>query len=106
MQVLFIGVLAFVVIARMLGLARKSHLYLGIAFSGYMLSFLSVFTIGLWVLSITFMAGALAFAHSFSLVKTVTASAVAVLLGIASWAVAITYIDNQWIFIPFGFLMS
>lgn len=102
--VLSIVTLGFVVVARMLGLIRKPLLYLGIAFSAYIFSFVSGFTIGLGVLSVTFVAGALAVAHSWKRAPSASNAAVAVAAGLATWAVAIAYVDDVWLFSPLRLL--
>lgn len=70
----------------------------------YIVSFLGIWSIGLYLLVIPFVLWLLALAHSFGWVKKGWQNAPFVIIGIILWYVSITNIDDYWLFLPFVWL--
>jgi len=98
--VIFVCCAAFTVIAAGLGAAGKPKWYWGAALSSYVCSFLGSFSIGLYMLSLTFIFLSLAVGHSFQLIRTRWHSVSAVAISLGLWALAITTIDDSVLFYP------
>lgn len=102
--VIFVCLVAFTVLAAGLGAAGKPRWYWWAALSSYVCSFLSSFSIGLLVLSLTFIFLSLAVGHSSRLVRTRWHSVTAIAISLGVWALAITTIDDSVLFLPFQLL--
>ena len=70
----------------------------------YIISFLSGWTIGLYLLIIPFILFTLALAYSFVWVKKGWHNWVFIIIGIVLWYLGITFIDEYWLFLPFVWL--
>lgn len=101
---MFYGLALFTVVATGLGAYGKPKWYWWAALSSYVCSFLGSFSIGLYLLSFTFALVLLALGHSFRLIHAWWHSACAVALGLGLWWLAVTLIDDYWLFFPFRLL--
>lgn len=70
----------------------------------YFDSFLSGFSIGLYLLSLAFAMAVLALGHSLGWIRRFWHSALAVTAGLLLWWMAINTIDDYWLFLPFMLL--
>jgi hypothetical protein len=70
----------------------------------YFDSFLSGFSIGLYLLSLAFALSALALGHSMGWVRRFWHSAFAIGVGVVLWYAAVSMIDDFWLFLPFTWL--
>lgn len=102
--VIFYGLALFTVVATSLGAYGKPGWYWWAALSSYVCSFLGSFSIGLYLLSLTFVLVLLAMGHSFRLIQASWHSACAVVLGFGLWWFAVTMIDDSLLFFPFQLL--
>ncbi|MBP2018707.1 hypothetical protein J2Z79_002122 [Symbiobacterium terraclitae] len=102
--VLFWALVPFTLVAIGLGVSGKPRWYWWAALSSYVCSFLSGYTIGLLVLSLTFVLVLLALGHSYRLIRAWWHSAAAAALGVALWWLAVLNIDDYWLFLPFTVL--
>lgn len=102
--VLFYGLAGFTVVAIGLGATGRPRWYWWAALASYACSYLSGFSIGLLVLSLTFVLVLLALGHSTGRIRARWHSAAAIILGVALWWLAVTTIDDYWLFIPFAVL--
>lgn len=71
----------------------------------YILSFLGSFSIGGLTLSLTFVLWALALGYSLKLIKKPAHILLAILTGIALWALMVTTLDDAWWYLPFRVLL-
>jgi hypothetical protein len=99
--VIFYGLVLFTVIAAGLGVSGRPRWYWWAALSWYICSFLSSFSIGLLLLSLTFALASLALGHSLGLIRAWWHAAGAVALGVGLWWPAVMLIDDYWLFLPF-----
>lgn len=102
--VIFFGLALFTVVATSLGAYGKPRWYWWAAWSSYVCSFLGSFSIGLYLLSLTFMLVLLALGHSFKLIQASWHSACAVALGLGMWWLVVITIDDSLLFFPFRLL--
>lgn len=70
----------------------------------YFDSFVSGFSIGLYLLSLSFALAALALGHSLGWVRRFWHSTLAVIVGLLLWFGAVNTIDDYWLFLPFTLL--
>jgi hypothetical protein len=70
----------------------------------YFDSFLSGFSIGLYLLSLAFALAVLALGHSLGWVRRFWHAALAVSAGMLLWYGAVNTIDDYWLFLPFMWL--
>jgi hypothetical protein len=70
----------------------------------YLDSFLSGFSIGLYLLSLASALAALALGHSLGWVRRFWHAALAVTAGLLLWYGAVNSIDDYWLFLPFMLL--
>ncbi|MDF2627930.1 MAG: hypothetical protein K0R39_1761 [Symbiobacteriaceae bacterium] len=70
----------------------------------YLDSFLSGFSIGLYLLSLAFVTTVLALSHSLGWIKRFWHSAAAVAIGMLLWWGAVSTIDDYWLFLPISWL--
>jgi len=94
----------FTVVAIGLGASGKPRWYWWAALSSYVCSFLSGFSTGLLVLSLTFVTALLALGHASGIIRARWHSVAATALGVALWWLAVTTIDDYWLFLPFAVL--
>jgi len=71
----------------------------------YIVSFLAIWSIGLYLLVVTFVLFMLAIAHSFGWVKKGWQNIPFAIIGIILWYLSITFIDDYWLFLPFAWLV-
>lgn len=72
----------------------------------YVFSFLGSFSIGLLTLSLTFCCFALAIAHQFRWIAQWKDRLITIVSALAAWLICIRYIDDQWLFFPFHYLLN
>lgn len=70
----------------------------------YLDSFLSGFSIGLYLLSLSFALAALALGHSLGWVRRFWHAALANSTGLLLWYAAVNTVDDYWLFLPFSWL--
>lgn len=104
LAVIFYGLALFSVAAISLGASGRPRWYWWAALSSYVCSFLSGFSIGLLVLSATFVLLLLALGHRLRLITAWWHSAGAFALGLGLWWIAVTQVDDYWLFLPFQLL--
>lgn len=71
----------------------------------YIVSFLGSWSIGLYLLVLTFVLWVVAFAHSFGWVKKYWHNVPFAIIGIILWYLSIKNIDDYWLFLPFTWLV-
>jgi hypothetical protein len=76
------------------------------ALSSWLLSFLGSFSIGLYTLVITFVTLALAIGFTTGWIRGYIGELLAAASGIVSWACAVRWIDDYWLFFPLNELLS
>lgn len=89
---------------------KKDQLYhIGywiVILSSYAFSFITGLSIGLYALSLTFILLALYIAGSFGWLKKTVHLILTVGIGVFIWWIAISTIDDYWLFFPFVVLMK
>lgn len=101
---IFVFLIVFTVVAIVLGTGGRPQLYWWAALSSYVCAFLSSFSIGLYILSLSFALLSLAVGHSFRWIRTLWHSVGAVAIGLALWLLAVLTIDDYVLFFPFRLL--
>lgn len=76
------------------------------ALATWVLSFLGSFSIGSYTLVTTFVLLSLAIGTSAGWIVTTRHRVIAILIGVILWAIAITTLDDAWLFLPFTVLGS
>lgn len=104
MVAIFWGLAIFTVTAIALGAYGKPRWYWWGALTAYLCSFLGGFSIGLYLLSITFVLIMLAAGHSLKQIRSFRHTAVAIAIGLGLWWLAVTWVDDVYLFMPFRFL--
>jgi len=104
LAVVFYGLTAFGLYSLFRAIRGEPRWYGWAALASYVCSFLSGFSIGLLVLSVTFVTLVLGLGHRFRLLRSPWYAAVAVPLGLALWWLAVTNVDDYWLFLPFALL--
>lgn len=102
--VIFWTLALFTVVAIGLGAYGKPRWYWWATLSSYLCSFLGSFSIGLYLLSLTFVLVVLALGHSFKQIHAAWHSAFAVALGLGLWWLAVTKVDDSVLSFPFRLL--
>lgn len=102
--VIFFGLALFTLVAAGLGVYGEPRWYWWAALSSYLCSFLGGFSIGLYLLSLTFVLLFLALGHSLRLLRAPWHSACAVGLGLGFWWLAVLKMDDALLYFPFRLL--
>lgn len=76
------------------------------AFSSWLLSLLASFSIGLYILVLTFVLLALAVGFSTGWIRSYVGEIVAVALGVVGWLLAVWLVDDYWLFFPLNAILG
>jgi len=104
LAVVFYGSALFGLAAGALGALGRPRWYWWAALAAYVCSFLSGFSIGLYLLSAAFVFLCLAAGHAARLIRTRLHAVLAAALGLGLWLAAVLTIDDYWLFLPFHLL--
>lgn len=100
LSILFYLLVALTILAVILAVGVSPKYYWLGALTSYIFSFLGGFTIGLCLLSITFILLALALAHTWGWIHKPLHSMVTISMAVIIWLVSIKTIDDYWLFWP------
>lgn len=101
-QILFVLSFVLGVITAFLAIASKPKWYWVAGLCMYVFSFIGSWSIGGYTLSMAFALWALAIGHSLNVIKQLSHSVIAVIIGLALWGMMIKTLDDFWWFLPFS----
>jgi hypothetical protein len=99
-SLLFFLLLGLTIAAIVLAVVKSYCWYWVAGVASWVASFLSGFSIGLYLLSVTVVVTLLALGYTFGVIRQWWQALLAVVDGVALWALLVTNVDDQWLFFP------
>lgn len=104
--VVFYSMAVTTLVAIALAVLREPRWYWVAVVASWVASFLGAFSIGLYILVVTFVTLSLALGHSLGRITRFPHALLAVVLGVAAWAVLVSSVDDQLLFFPLHWLLD
>ncbi|AQS59109.1 hypothetical protein [Desulforamulus ferrireducens] len=105
-SILFYFLAGLTILAIILGITVDAKYYWIGALTSYLCSILGSWSIGIYILNITFALLALAFAHKMGWIKNPWHSILVIVISTLIWVFSILTIDDAWLFFPARFIFS
>lgn len=105
-SLLFLSLIGLTFAAIVYAILKTYHWYWVAAVASWIASFLSGFSIGLYVFSVTVVVTVLALGYTCGVIRRGWQALLAAVGGLVLWAVLIVYVDDYWLFFPIGRLFD